>query len=66
MARGAAPSQSSQGSGKPSARGSNSALAARKRRGNTGSSSRTTGASSGMNGNGMLKFYTDDAPGLKM
>ncbi|KAI3706392.1 hypothetical protein L6452_24100 [Arctium lappa] len=38
----------------------------RRRRVATGSSSGFTGGSGGNNGSNMLRFYTDDAPGVKI
>ncbi|KAI3823246.1 hypothetical protein L1987_04679 [Smallanthus sonchifolius] len=48
-------------------RGSPAATAGlRRRRVATGSSSGFNGATGGNNGSNMLRFYTDDAPGLKI
>ncbi|KAI3716536.1 hypothetical protein L1987_67478 [Smallanthus sonchifolius] len=48
-------------------RGSPSATAGlRRRRVATGSSSGFSGGTGGNNGSNMLRFYTDDAPGLKI
>nr|XP_043613198.1 protein transport protein Sec61 subunit beta [Erigeron canadensis] len=73
MARGSSQSQTTTGStnSRPGPlgavpRGSPAATAGlRRRRLTTGSSTATTGGG-GNSGNNMLRFYTDDAPGLKI
>ncbi|XP_021278730.1 protein transport protein Sec61 subunit beta [Herrania umbratica] len=73
MARGSSQSQSSTSSstsrpGVMAPRGSAAATAGMRRRrlvGGSGSASATSSAASG-SGSNMLRFYTDDAPGLKI
>ncbi|CAJ1979340.1 unnamed protein product [Sphenostylis stenocarpa] len=73
MARGASQSQSTASSaattrpGVMAPRGSAAATAGmRRRRLGTGNSSASVGSGSSTGGSNMLRFYTDDAPGLKI
>ncbi|KAK7347149.1 hypothetical protein VNO80_21676 [Phaseolus coccineus] len=72
MARGASQSQSTASAattrpGVMAPRGSAAATAGmRRRRLGAGSSSASVGSGSGSGGSNMLRFYTDDAPGLKI
>ncbi|XP_014491554.1 protein transport protein Sec61 subunit beta [Vigna radiata var. radiata] len=72
MARGVSQSQSSTSAattrpGVMAPRGSAAATAGmRRRRLGAGNSSASVGSGSGTGGSNMLRFYTDDAPGLKI